>query len=61
MSTMTILPEFDAFVSVELNIIFFDSTDWYLSVQNFEAAVQDNVLVNGESWEEAPDDEGDSF
>lgn len=61
MSTMTILPEFDAFVSVELNIIIFDSTDWYLSVQNFEAAVQDNVLVNGESWEEAPDDEGDSF
>ncbi|KAG7508217.1 hypothetical protein JOB18_006932 [Solea senegalensis] len=24
---------------------------------NFEAAVQDNVLVNGEPWEEAPDEE----
>ncbi|KAM6991940.1 kinetochore-associated protein NSL1 homolog [Tautogolabrus adspersus] len=24
---------------------------------NFEAAVQDNVLVNGKPWEEAPDDE----
>ncbi|KAM3603264.1 uncharacterized protein V6R79_019543 [Siganus canaliculatus] len=23
---------------------------------NFEAAVQDNVLVNGQTWEEAPDD-----
>lgn len=31
----------------------------FVSMQNFEAAVQDNVLVNGESWEEAPDDGGD--
>ncbi|KAG7999484.1 Kinetochore-associated protein NSL1-like protein, partial [Nibea albiflora] len=29
-------------------------------VQNFEAAVQDNVLVNGQPWEEAPDVEGGS-
>ncbi|XP_056150655.1 kinetochore-associated protein NSL1 homolog [Lampris incognitus] len=27
---------------------------------NFEALVQDNLLVNGQSWEEAPDDEDDS-
>lgn len=31
----------------------------YLKLQNFEAAVQANVLVNGRPWEEAPDDEGD--
>lgn len=29
-------------------------------MQNFEAAVQDNVLVNGRPWEEAPDVEGES-
>lgn len=28
-------------------------------MQNFEAAVQDNVLVRGQPWEEAPDVEGD--
>uniref|UniRef100_UPI0037E87BD6 kinetochore-associated protein NSL1 homolog n=1 Tax=Semicossyphus pulcher TaxID=241346 RepID=UPI0037E87BD6 len=27
---------------------------------NFEAAVQENVLVNGQPWEEAPDDEAES-
>ncbi|XP_029902498.1 kinetochore-associated protein NSL1 homolog isoform X2 [Myripristis murdjan] len=26
---------------------------------NFEAAVQDNVLVNGQTWDEAPEDEED--
>lgn len=31
----------------------------FVSVQNFEAAVQDNVLVNGLPWEEAADVEGD--
>ena len=31
----------------------------YLYLQNFEAAVQDNVLVNGQPWQEAPDVEGD--
>lgn len=29
-----------------------------VSLQNFEAAIQDNVLVKGLSWEEAPDVEG---
>ncbi|KAJ0060880.1 hypothetical protein NL108_001752, partial [Boleophthalmus pectinirostris] len=24
---------------------------------NFEAAVQENVLVNGQTWSDAPDDE----
>lgn len=27
----------------------------FFCFQNFEAAVQENVLVNGLSWEEAPD------
>lgn len=31
-----------------------------LYLQNFEAAVQDNVLVNGQPWEEAADVEGDT-
>lgn len=33
----------------------------FVSVQNFESAVQDNVLVNGQPWEEAPDVEGDAL
>lgn len=33
----------------------------FVSVQNFEAAVQDNLLVNGQPWEEAPDAEGTNF
>lgn len=37
------------------------SSNKYLYLQNFEAAVHDNVLVNGQTWEEAPDVEGDSL
>lgn len=37
------------------------SGDSSLCLQNFEAAVQVNVLVKGQPWEEAPDVEGDSL
>lgn len=41
-------------------VYFVFSGDQLLCLQNFEAAVQVNVLVKGQPWDEAPDVEGDS-
>lgn len=47
-----------------MSVLFVETVQqWkvFVSVQNFEAAVQDNLLVNGQPWEEAPDAEGTNF